>query len=53
MFRTGDKMLCPVVAWGTNVQRLILSIPNLNQETTVCSYLDNDGAIREVNSTQV
>ena len=53
MFRTGDSILCAVVAWGSTVKRLILTIPNANDETTVCSYPDKNGETREVNSTQV
>ena len=53
MFRTGDAMLCPVVAWANTVDRLMQTIPQVNNDTTVCSYLDESGEIRNINSNQV
>ena len=50
MFRTGDSILCPVVAWANTVKRLIHTIPEVNDDTTVCSFSDN-GSVKQINST--
>ena len=49
MFKTGDNIMCPVIAWATTVRRLRNTIPDVSEETTVCSYWDN-GAIRQIDS---
>ena len=53
MFKTGDKVLCPVLAWAKTVKRLLQTIPTANHDTTVCSYTDTEGKVREINSNQV
>ena len=51
MFRTADKVLCPVKAWATTVIRLIKTIPNVSKETTVCSFCDSKGVVTQITST--
>jgi hypothetical protein len=35
--RSGHKFLCPVLRWGSAVQRIIATIPNWTESTTLCS----------------
>ena len=49
MFKTGDKMMCPVVAWATTIKRIQQTIPNSNEDTTVCSYMQ-DGQVIQIDS---
>jgi hypothetical protein len=35
--RSGHKFLCPVLRWGSAVQRIIATIPGWNEQTTLCS----------------
>jgi hypothetical protein len=37
--RSGHPYLCPVLRWGSAVQRIIATIPNWNDQTTLCSVL--------------
>jgi hypothetical protein len=37
--RSGHKFLCPVLRWGSAVQRIIATIPGWNEQTTLCSVL--------------
>ena len=39
MFRSGDKILCPVVAWATTVRR-VRAIPRSVDESEVCLFFD-------------
>ena len=49
MFSTGDKLLCPVVAWATTVQRILNTIPKASGDTKISSYFAND-IVRETDS---
>ena len=49
MFRTGDNTMCTVIAWTVTARRIKRTIPEVNGETTVCSYLEN-GHIRQIDS---
>ena len=46
MFRTADDVLCPIRAWDTTVKRLTNTIPNVSNDTTVCSYCDNGSEVQ-------
>jgi hypothetical protein len=35
--RSGHPFLCPLLRWGSAVQRIIASIPEWNDQTTMCS----------------
>jgi hypothetical protein len=35
--RSGHPILCPVLRWGTDVRRIITTIPDWTKHTTVCS----------------
>ena len=40
--RSGHKFLCPVLRWGSAVQRIIATIPDWSEQTTLCSVsIDN------------
>jgi hypothetical protein len=52
MFRTSDKILNPVIAWAKTVQR-IWDYPNVSDDNKVCSFLEKDGSIRDIQATQV
>ena len=38
MYKTNDKVLNPVLAWATTVQRLLKTIPNVSGDTKVCTF---------------
>ena len=40
MFKSGDPILCPVVAWAQTVQR-VRSIPGSSDDSEVCLFYDN------------
>jgi hypothetical protein len=42
--RTSDPLLCPVKIWSRTVKR-INSYPNSNQDTTVNTFMKQDGSI--------
>ena len=50
MFKTGGCTMSPVVACATTVRRLKKTIPEVNGETTVCSYSEN-GMVRQMDSS--
>ena len=50
MFSTDDELLCPVRSWAIAVKRLWNAIPQANEDTKVCTYIDQ-GSIREIDST--
>jgi hypothetical protein len=52
MHRTGDPVLCPVLAWEAVVTR-ILGYPGTTQETPVNTYRDANGKLRLLTSKQV
>jgi hypothetical protein len=35
--RSGHKFLCPVLRWGSAIRRIIATIPDWNEQTTLCS----------------
>jgi hypothetical protein len=37
--RSGHKFLCPVLQWGSAVQRTIATIPGWSEQTTLCSVV--------------
>ena len=41
--RSGHKFLCPALRWGSAVQRIIASIPDWKEQTTLCSvFVDGE-----------
>jgi hypothetical protein len=41
--RSGHKFLCPVLRWGSAIQRIIATIPGWSEQTTLClMVLDGD-----------
>ena len=49
MFKTGDPVLCPVVAWATTVQRILRTVPDFSGDTKISSYYEN-GTVRDTDS---
>ena len=49
MFKTGDTLLCPVVAWVTTVQRILNTVPETSGDTKISSYYV-DGTVRDTDS---
>ena len=52
MFRTGDALLCPVVAWATIIRKILMTVPLASGHTKVCEYMDN-GTVREITSAML
>ena len=52
MFSTGDTVLCPVVAWATTIQRILISVPKAKGDTKICTYYDS-GTVRKFDSNMV
>jgi hypothetical protein len=50
--RSGHKILCPVLRWGSAVQRIIATIPDWTEHTTLCSVALN-GKILEISNAFV
>ena len=50
MFRTGDKLMCPVIAWATTIKRILDTIPGASGDTKVSTFNDL-GRITEITST--
>jgi hypothetical protein len=40
--RSGHRFLCPVLRWGSAVQRIVSTVPNWNEHTAMCSVFLND-----------
>ena len=40
MYSTNDKLLNPVLAWATTIQRIMCTIPDASGDTKICSFLD-------------
>jgi hypothetical protein len=40
--RSGHAYLCPILRWGSAVQRIIATIPDWTNKTTLCSIAMND-----------
>jgi hypothetical protein len=51
MHRTGDAVLCPVIAWSSIVHR-VRSLPGTSDNSPVCTYRRADGSIGLVTSKQ-
>ena len=45
MFRTNDKILCPVKAWAKTVKRVRSSFPNCDDDQKVCSFKSGEDMI--------
>ena len=45
MFKTKDKVLCPVKAWARVIQRLMATIDDFSVDTVVCAYKSNNTVI--------
>ena len=52
MFRSGDPILCPVIAWANTVQR-IRKIPNTTDDSEVCLFYNNNQKIEHINAHHV
>jgi hypothetical protein len=52
MHRTGDSVLCPVIAWS-NIVRRIRTLPDTSDESPVCTYQTASGTTGLVTSKQV
>ena len=52
MFRTGDAILCPVIAWATTVRRILSTIPSASENTKVSMYYDGN-TVREMTSATI
>ena len=52
MFASGDLLLCPVIA-GARIVKSVRAIPGSTDETTICSFLTEDGKVTSINSAQV
>ena len=50
--RSGHKFLCPVLRWGSAVQRIVATIPDWNEQTTLCSFA-LDGETLEIGNAFV
>ena len=50
MFKTKDKILCPVKAWAYTISRILTTVPQSTSDTRVCAYTDN-GQVRYIDST--
>jgi hypothetical protein len=51
MHRTGDAVLCPVIAWSSIVKR-VRALPGTSDDSPVCTYQHADGSIGLVTSKQ-
>ena len=40
MYKTDDNILNPVLAWGKTVTRILSTIPDASNDTTICSFMD-------------
>ena len=52
MFKTGDSLMCPVIAWANTVKRILQTVPKANGDTTVCSYFEY-GKTTQIDSNHV
>ena len=50
MFSTNNNLLCTVRSWATTVRRLWNTVPQADENTKVCTYMDQ-GIIGEIDST--
>ena len=52
MFRSGDDLLCPVIAWAKTVQR-VRKIPSSSDNSEVCLFLDSRNKLHLFQSSHV
>ena len=52
MFRSGDKILCPVIAWAATVKR-IRNIKDSSDDSKVCIFEEKSGKICEIRADYV
>jgi hypothetical protein len=52
MFRSGDKILCPVIAWATTVHR-VRKIPGASENSEVCLFADSNKQTSLINASYV
>ena len=52
MFRSGDSLLCPVIAWAKTVQR-VRKIPESNDDSKVCLFQDQNNRIDLIRADHV
>jgi hypothetical protein len=52
MFKSGDQILCPVIAWARTIQR-VRKIPNSTDDSEVCLFLDNKQNVYNINAAYV
>jgi hypothetical protein len=50
--RSGHRYLCPVLRWGSAVQRIIATVPTWTDQTTLCSVA-LDGQVLEISNVFV
>ena len=50
MFKTNDKILCPVKAWAYTIASIRDTVPRTNEDTKVCAYV-YQGQIRYLDSS--
>ncbi len=50
--RSGHEFLCPVLRWGSAIQRIIATIPTWSEQTTLCSVA-LDGETIEIGNSFV
>ena len=50
MFSTDDDLFYPVRSWATTVIRLWKTVPQVNENTRVYTYMEQ-GTLREIDST--
>jgi hypothetical protein len=48
--RSGHRFLCPVLRWGSAVQRIASTVPNWNEHTAMCSVFLNDQVLATSNA---
>jgi hypothetical protein len=53
MYATDDDTLNPVLAWAKTVKRIIKTIPDVSEGTTICSFRELDGTISEFDANYV
>ena len=53
MYKTKDKILNPVHAWANTIKRILSTLPNCSEDTTVCSFKDEQGNISEFDANEV
>ena len=52
MFRSGDDILCPVIAWANTVKR-VRAIPSANDDSHVCLFLNSNQKVTVITADYV